>query len=133
MDKTPEQIACDLINCHSCEFGHRTCDEVASAVIAHVTPTIEANARAAAIEDAYQVAEFANRWIGEWEEKYGNMSVSEAIRALASAPAGFVCVPVADLEHIMKYWNGSYNEKAMSDALDHILCVVDSMLAARQK
>lgn len=36
---------------------------------------------------------------------------------------------VADIEHIAEYWNGSYTDGAMSDALDHILEVCDAALA----
>jgi hypothetical protein len=34
------------------------------------------------------------------------------------------------LEHIRIYWNGSYNERAMTDALDHIMETCDKALAA---
>lgn len=32
-------------------------------------------------EACAEVADFSGRWIGEWEKKYGSMSVAEAIRA----------------------------------------------------
>jgi hypothetical protein len=33
------------------------------------------------------------------------------------------------IEHIREYWNGSYNELAMADALDHIVSVCNAALA----
>lgn len=44
-----------------------------------------------------------------------------------------VAVPRDQLEHWAEYWNGSANEKAMSDALEHILGEVDDLLRAAQE
>lgn len=44
-----------------------------------------------------------------------------------------VAVPRDQLEHWAEYWNGSANEKAMSDALEHILGEVDNLLAQEAK
>lgn len=44
-----------------------------------------------------------------------------------------VAVPREQLEHWAEYWNGSANEKAMSDALEHILGEVDDLLRAAQE
>lgn len=41
-----------------------------------------------------------------------------------------VRVPVEQLEHWAEYWNGSANEEAMSDALEHILGEVSDLLRA---
>ena len=58
----------------------------------------------------------------------------EAIRALAAhylhkAPEGYALVPRATLEHWREYWNGNRNDRAMWDALNHILDEVETILA----
>lgn len=41
-----------------------------------------------------------------------------------------VLVPRSTLEHILEYWNGNQNERAMTDALEHILETVQEAIAA---
>lgn len=57
--------------------------------------------------------------------------LEQAERRLREArPAeGWVMVPRAQLEHWSEYWNGNHNEKAMADALDHILREIAALLA----
>ena len=50
-----------------------------------------------------------------------------------SAQPERVSVPREQLEHWAEYWNGSANERAMSDALEHILGEVADLLAAAQE
>jgi hypothetical protein len=33
------------------------------------------------------------------------------------------------MRHILEYWNGNYNERAMTDALDHIVDVAQKAIA----
>ena len=49
------------------------------------------------------------------------------------AAANTVAVPVDQLKHWAEYWNGSANEKAISDALEFILGEVDDLLTAAAK
>lgn len=37
------------------------------------------------------------------------------------------------LEHVLEYWNGSANERAMTDALEHILGEADTLLISLPK
>ena len=60
----------------------------------------------------------------------GRHSLYTAPLADRAVPKGFVVVNILDLEHIQEYWNGSCNERAMSNALDHINQCVSAMLAA---
>ena len=43
---------------------------------------------------------------------------------------GCVAVQRKDIEHLLEYWNGSENERAMSDALKYILGALEGLLAA---
>jgi len=42
----------------------------------------------------------------------------------------WVLVPRSTLEYILEYWNGNQNERAMVDALEHILETVQEAIAA---
>ena len=53
--------------------------------------------------------------------------------APSDRPADAVVVPREQLEHWAEYWNGNANEKAMSDALEHILGEVADILRAAQE
>jgi hypothetical protein len=64
-----------------------------------------------------------------------NMDFNELAKALnkrlpASAPSDQLRKALQD---IYQYWNGRYNEKAMSDALDHIVQVAEAALALPQQ
>lgn len=54
----------------------------------------------------------------------------EAVEAAPQSEQTHVRVPVEQLEHWAEYWNGSANENAMSDALEHILGEVSDLLRA---
>lgn len=43
---------------------------------------------------------------------------------------GSLLVKVEDIQHLVEYWNGNHNEKAMGDALDHIISNLEAMLSA---
>jgi hypothetical protein len=89
MDKTPGQTAHEVWNKQFksgvMENTALAMDKVAAAVIAHVRPKIEAEARAAALEDA--VKELYEPW-GDWRE------VVSRIRCLAAVPSRHVVMPV---------------------------------------
>ena len=54
-----------------------------------------------------------------------------ALRELrAYRKEGCVAVQRKDIEHLLEYWNGSENERAMSDALKYILGALEGLLAA---
>jgi len=65
--------------------------------------------------------------IAEWEN-YVNMGRGFSVGP--TVPSSMVAVPREKLEHWREYWNGSANERAMQDALEHILGEVDDLLAA---
>ena len=72
--------------------------------------------------------------------RYERLLLSNAEKEIAalSAPHSAsqpdtVAVPREQLEHWAEYWNGSANEKAMSNALEHILDEVDDLLRAAQE
>lgn len=62
-----------------------------------------------------------------------NGPVSEKGHECGTSAPQTVRVPVDQLKHWAEYWNGSANEKAMSDALEHILGEVDELIRAAQE
>lgn len=68
------------------------CEKDAARLIAHVRPPIEAEARAAAIEDA--IAAIRKRAECTLSDALEVADAVDAISALATTPAGHVCVPV---------------------------------------
>jgi hypothetical protein len=71
--------------------------------------------------------------------RYERLLLSSAEKELAERSASHsasqpdtVAVPRDQLEHWAEYWNGSANEKAMSDALEHILGEVADLIRAAQ-
>jgi hypothetical protein len=89
MDKTPGQVARQTWR--ESERQTDCFDQVAAAVIAHVIPQIEAKARAAAIEDAAKECDGSSK---------AGMYIAADIRALASAPPGYVCLPDTPYRHM---------------------------------
>jgi len=96
-EKTAGQVLREKLAEIAVHLGVNTGNELAAAVIAHVRPQIEAEAKAAAIEDV--ILQHRTESIdggNQWWEKIGYVR----IRALATAPAGHVCVPVDAIESI---------------------------------
>lgn len=56
----------------------------------------------------------------------------DLLRAALREREGMVLVPRSELEHWREYWNGSYNERAMTDALDFLMARIDVVLAAAE-
>jgi len=86
-EKTPGQIMYEAQGCAwSWEVIEPQCKELceraAAAVIAHVRPQIEREARACAVEDA--ISAMSGGWAGE--------KLAEKLRALATLPSGFVVI-----------------------------------------
>lgn len=101
MDKTPAQIINELVDNYEIIDSLDIldlCERVWDAAIAHVRPLIEAEARAAALEDAAQAAVASDSV--NWALLAENLA-AERIRALASAPPGHVCVPVTEVKALL--------------------------------
>jgi hypothetical protein len=82
---------------HATDEWRAHCEIVAAAVIAHATPSIEAEARAAAITDAFNAAWDLSKCT---RPEYDDVCV--AIRSIAAAPAGFVCVPIEPTQKMLE-------------------------------
>ena len=57
-------------------------------------------------------------------------AIDELLVLRAYRKEGCVAVQRKDIEHLLEYWNGSENERAMSDALKYILGALEGLLAA---
>ena len=51
-------------------------------------------------------------------------------RLRSAVPEGCVVVPRTHIQELLEYWNGSYNERAMNDALGHLTEGLAAMLSA---
>lgn len=99
-DKTPGQVALGTLL--FLNFKDATLDEgnaIASAVIAHVRPQIEAEARAAVVEECARAA--TNSDSVNWAWRDAEALAADRIRAITSAPPGYVCVPVEPTEEMI--------------------------------
>lgn len=107
------------------------CAKVADAQVQHIN------------ENAKNLREF-----GVWNEQEARCrelaavyvsETADSIRAmqLAAHPAEpekgrSVTVPITQIQHWLEYWNGSSNERAMSDALDFLLSEFNALLPAAE-
>lgn len=115
MTKTPEQVALDAYN--SCFDGYgvikdvpKALGDVAAAVIAAARPQIEAEARAAMVEQCAQVCEDADDVQSKRDTYYAQLGDASAtrhacaaeIRALAALPPTHQVVPLEPTEAMLK-------------------------------
>lgn len=61
-----------------------------------------------------------------------NKVVDIEIRSLPPTAEDGVVVPLATLQHWLEYWNGSQNERAMSDALSYLMAEFEQVISATQ-
>jgi hypothetical protein len=181
MDKTPEQVAelfHDTYECLAPEFGYETRQDTkkfdpqskngklmvatCAAVIAHVRPQIEAEARAAAFADAVGICEekfcmhqgfagptFCVLSIGHQGPHIYGLPIDKTartcafeLRARSGAPPGHVCVPVEPTKDMMNAGDEAIHDGLMKSSIgapyglhpDHACWnVYKAMLAARLK
>jgi hypothetical protein len=93
-------------------------ERAATAVIAHVRPQIEAEARAAAMDDFFKAIE-------DDREELPRRTCDKII-SLASAPPGHVCVPVEPTEEMAQAGDSAFEGGYVKE-------VYFAMLAARPK
>jgi hypothetical protein len=103
MDKTPRQVAHEIVDAFIDRLEREDYErdleipiaQAIEAAIAHVRPQIEAEARAAAIEDAAILCQnLEEKEILNYGRSIDGNGCANAVAALASAPPGHVCVPV---------------------------------------
>ena len=129
MSKTPGLLLREKMSELSIDLGVNTAEKIAEYVIAHATPAIEAKARAAAIEECVAACSVPDENGGI----YTYWPVVNRIRAIAAAPAWFVCVPTSLMEQLSKVLSDYAEDAEESGQLRNIVREIEFHLSARPK
>jgi hypothetical protein len=113
---------------------------ITDAVIAHARPQIERDARAAAISDAASALRGDPNAVRFGYEHAERESAASLVESLATAPPGYVCVPVEPTADMLTAGEGcQWPERDIYGILDTLDCrkaaeeIYKAMLASRPK